>query len=281
MNELNKLSIRIPLEGTINTRDMGGYEAKNGLHVKYQRVIRTDNLSRSTTNDLDFFEKKLNAKYDIDFRSLNEVKGQEDKAIKGCEYIACPITDDLNSGRGQHPHEEFIIDKPNIKSLIGYIYTISDDGDVTKAMENSYRDFVGLPFGIKHYRIFMTTLLHNKEGSILFHCADGKDRCGIGAALFLSALGVSKDDIIYDYLKTNEYTGQKAKKRIKYLRDDCHITNEKVINSVYMLAGVRQNWIEAAIDEINTKFDGINSYLHNQMQLTDDDLRSLRKNYLE
>jgi protein-tyrosine phosphatase len=281
MNDINKLSLRIPLEGTINTRDLGGFETSDKRHIKYKRIIRTDNLSRLTPKDISYFHNVLDARFDVDFRSHSEICGKNDKEIPNCQYIYCPITDDLNSGKRQHPHEEFIVDSPNISGLINYIFTISHDGDVTSSMEQSYRDFVGLPYGIEHYRIFMNVLLKNKEGSVLFHCADGKDRAGIGCALFLSALGVDKETILKDYLKTNVYTKEKADRRAKYLREDCHMTNEKVINSVYMLAGVRENWIKAAFDEINTKFQGIDNYLHNQLELSDSDLKDLKSNYLE
>ncbi|MCR4698124.1 MAG: tyrosine-protein phosphatase, partial [Bacilli bacterium] len=36
----NELGKRIPLEGTINTRDLGGYITKDGRKVKYRRLIR-------------------------------------------------------------------------------------------------------------------------------------------------------------------------------------------------------------------------------------------------
>jgi protein tyrosine/serine phosphatase len=41
-------------------------------------------------------------------------------------------------------------------------------------------------------------------GSILIHCSAGKDRTGILAALTLNLLGVHRDDIMHDYLLTND-----------------------------------------------------------------------------
>jgi protein-tyrosine phosphatase len=43
-----------------------------------------------------------------------------------------------------------------------------------------------------------------EDGPILVHCAAGKDRTGIVIAVLLSALGVSEDDVIADYLLTGE-----------------------------------------------------------------------------
>ena len=67
MNDINKLSLRIPLEGTINTRDLGGFETSDKRHIKYKRIIRTDNLSRLTPKDISYFHNVLDARFDVDF----------------------------------------------------------------------------------------------------------------------------------------------------------------------------------------------------------------------
>ena len=50
----------------------------------------------------------------------------------------------------------------------------------------------------------MTEISNVDEGAILFNCTAGKDRTGIVAALLLGLVGVSSDDIIYDYTLTAE-----------------------------------------------------------------------------
>jgi protein-tyrosine phosphatase len=281
MTDYSAFGLRIPLEGTINTRDLGGYPTRDGSSVKYGRAIRTDNLSHITEKDAAYLSNVLHAHYIVDFRGENELPGREDKPVSGAEYVFCPVEEALEKKYTPHPHEEFIIDKPNIASLVNYIYLISPDGDVTYAMENSYRGFVGEEWGKRHYRIFFDLLLRNETGSLLFHCADGKDRAGVGAALFLSALGVPRDAVLYDYLKTNDYTDEKAKNREKYLREECHITNEKAIRSVMMLAGTRRNWIEAAFFEMERQYGSVESYLKEGLGLSDPDLAKLRKEYTE
>jgi len=280
MEKQPQLAERIPLEGTINTRDLGGYRAAENRIIRHRRVIRTDNLSHLTPKDIVYCQKVLDAHFDIDLRSKSEIAGQQDKAIPGCQLILCPITDDLNNGTPAHPHEEFIVDRPNVQGIIDYLFTIDPHGDALTAMEKSYRDFIRTPFGIEHYRIFLHVLLQNRNGCVLFHCADGKDRAGVAAALFLSALGVSRADVISDYLATNCYTQKKADAVEQYLRNDAHLKDETVIASVKAIAGVRTNWIEAALNEIDTRFGGMDAYLTGPMALSASDLISLRDNYL-
>jgi len=54
-------------------------------------------------------------------------------------------------------------------------------------------------------------LVRLSEGNtpLVFHCAAGKDRTGVGAALILSLLGVDNQQIIEDYMLTqNELEGR-------------------------------------------------------------------------
>lgn len=46
------------------------------------------------------------------------------------------------------------------------------------------------------------TAIADSRGSVLFHCAAGKDRTGVFAASLLSVLGAADDDIVADYVLT-------------------------------------------------------------------------------
>lgn len=276
-----KIGERIPLQGTINTRDLGGYTTEDGRKVRFKRVIRTDNLSRLTDEDITFLVGQFNPKYDIDLRSSSECLNKQDKPIPGCELIYLPVSEDLDNNGIEHPHEEFITDSHDLDGLIHFIYILSKDGDVTKAMENSYINFISTDCGKRNYRRFFEILKDNREGSVLFHCADGKDRAGLAAAMFLLILGVDEETVKKEYLLTNDNTWDKAISRYNYLKNDCGIQNEKLLNSVKMLAGVRINWLNAALDKINLGFGGIENYFTEQLGFSKEDIKSLRDNYLE
>jgi protein-tyrosine phosphatase len=53
------------------------------------------------------------------------------------------------------------------------------------------------------YRAMFELLNDDANLPLLFHCSAGKDRTGFGAALLLTALGVSWDHVLHDYLATN------------------------------------------------------------------------------
>ena len=61
-------------------------------------------------------------------------------------------------------------------------------------------------------KIFSEALI-DEDVPTLFHCTAGKDRAGFAAAITLIALGVSKADVINDYMKTNAFTRRKELKK--------------------------------------------------------------------
>ncbi|WP_169558484.1 tyrosine-protein phosphatase [Nesterenkonia alba] len=58
----------------------------------------------------------------------------------------------------------------------------------------------------RHEVVEALRLLTASEGGVLFHCAAGKDRTGILAAVILSVLGAEREVIIADYAATQENT---------------------------------------------------------------------------
>jgi protein-tyrosine phosphatase len=58
------------------------------------------------------------------------------------------------------------------------------------------------------FRTLFTTLSDGTHRPLVFHCTAGKDRTGFASALLLTLLGVPWDDVMEDYLRTNElWTG--------------------------------------------------------------------------
>lgn len=279
MNNI-KPGTRIPLEGTINTRDLGGYQTKDGRTIRYGRLIRTDCLSHITDKDIRYLTNVLHARYEVDMRGYDEIQRKPDRTIPGVTFLHMPIQEELNKGYEMNPHTNFDVEDKDIKGTIDYLFRMDKNGDMSHSFEKVYRDMLK-PFGAKHYEEFLRLCMKNKEGTILFHCADGKDRSGLAAAILLLTLGVDRETVIQDYLRTNENTKTKAEYREHYLRDICHIRDEIVISSIKMVAGVRRNWLEAAFDEMEKQAGSIDDFILEKLHFTKEDQKELQDNYLE
>ena len=276
------LGQRIPLEGTINTRDLGGYTTLDGRKIRFGRIYRTDALFAITEKDKETLSQKMNLKKVVDLRSIEEIEkpGKADQPIPGCQIIVNPVQKSLNECLPDpFPHPEYIIPRDDIKGTVEYLFRIDPNGDVTEAFENVYQSFIMDPYGREQYANFLNIVYSNREGAIAFHCADGKDRAGVAAAIVLMALGVSDEDIIYDYLLTNANTWKKAQEREQYLID-CGMKDPIVISSIKAIAGVRENWIRAFLNAVEG-LGGRKRFFNEYLSFSDEKLEELRNNYLE
>jgi protein-tyrosine phosphatase len=93
--------------------------------------------------------------------------------------------------RAEGPHVEFLRQGD-----------LSDAG-VERYLSTYYRE---APFEPRHRRLFSEAFaaLADADGAILIHCTAGKDRTGLLAALILRALEVQGEDVLEDYLATNQ-----------------------------------------------------------------------------
>ena len=90
----------------------------------------------------------------------------------------------------------------------------------------------------------MTIMDHDfSSGAILWHCTEGKDRCGLVTALVLEMLGVDRADIMADYLKTNDVNLPKA---IKIKEQLAQSRGEAFAESVYQAFIADSTYLESA-----------------------------------
>mgnify|MGYP001166128375 CR=1 FL=1 len=64
---------RVSLEGSVNFRDLGGYETADGRRVKWGLVFRSDNLGRLTDRDVAFLQR-MGIRLVCDFRTPAEAE---------------------------------------------------------------------------------------------------------------------------------------------------------------------------------------------------------------
>ena len=130
------------------------------------------------------------------------------------------------------------------------------------------------------YRQFFDILLNKPEdAAVLFHCSQGKDRTGMGAALFLYALDFDDETVMADYLLTNEANAQIIEndvKEVSKFTDDAEL-----IERAKMQDGVDEILLQSALDKMKAEYGSIKGYLQTRLGLTDDDLARLKEIYLE
>lgn len=119
---------------------------------------------------------------------------------------------------------------------------------------------------------FRTLLAEDRPMAI--HCTAGKDRTGLAVALLLELAGVSRDDILDDYLRTN--AAHDALKQRFVTRDqgvDFGEVREEVLIPVI---SADASYLATAQDAIDRRFGGTRAYLTDIVGLAPDDLERLR-----
>jgi protein-tyrosine phosphatase len=196
----------VPMQGTINTRDVGGYPTTDGRVVVRGRIYRSANLAQLSDADVERLVD-LGITTVVDFRGPKEASDDPDHLPPGADYVNSPI---IGSTRGDE------IDDAAIARMIaaaGLPPTMLDRARVTPHGPFYRMLYLVDSYGtdqhvlrLRGYRALFEKLLALPVGeNLLFHCTGGRDRTGVGAALLLRTLGVSDQLIDADFVATNRY----------------------------------------------------------------------------
>ncbi|WP_430536493.1 tyrosine-protein phosphatase [Listeria rocourtiae] len=254
---------QIKLDGAVNVRDLGGYKTADGKTIKQHKLIRAAELATLSESDI----KKLTSTYSlaeiIDFRTNSEVKAKPDPTIKNVSYT----------------HDSIMKDNGASTSTQDMITSLAKMENPEQFLIDANKSFVTDQQSIDGYKLFFQKLLDNKDGSVLWHCTAGKDRTGFGTALVLAALGVDQKTIMTDYLLSNKYREAENQKMLDALAKQTD--NPKVLAGMKAVLDVRASYLNAAFDEINAKYGSMDAFLKQGLGLTNQDIKTLKKTYLQ
>ena len=262
------------LTSVSNARELGGYKTKDGRTVKFGKLLRTGDISEISAKD----KKKLIDQYhpvkDVDFRSNRDLLTSSlDPELKGAEYVRYPYSSFLN----------YLFTPAVVENSVDYVLAVLKQEQKGLLVYQEQRDSYGPMFtsedGINMFRGFFDELLDANGGTVLLHCAGGKDRTGNATMLLLTALGVDKETIIEDYLLTNDYLKED---REEYYDLAMKLTGSKAIaNDIALLKGVHRGWIEYSYETIESRYGSVDNYLHKVIGLSKRDIQKLQKAYLK
>jgi protein-tyrosine phosphatase len=179
---------RLPLEGPVNFRDLGGYRAVDGRRVRWDRVYRSDSLESLTPADIEVLEE-LGVRLVCDLRHDME-RASAPSRMQG--------------------HPEVRIEQLPIGGLAAETRGMSERmmrGEIPEVSVTMMAD-VYLTVLRVHADSFGAVVTHAADPAALpmiVHCTAGKDRTGVASALILAALGVDNDTILADFELTAEY----------------------------------------------------------------------------
>lgn len=159
-----------PLAGAYNFRDLGGLPTIDGATVHYGRLYRSDTLQALTDADKQVLSDSFGVSAVLDLRTVEETADEGRLVLPEACYVSLPLQ------HVQHVHH-------------------ATDNRLEATYLNRLRYDANLPIAVE----LLSTLLSRPT---VVHCASGKDRTGITTALVLGLIGVTRDAIVEDYLRT-------------------------------------------------------------------------------
>jgi len=164
-----ELERHLPFDVVFNFRDLGGYETTDGRAVKWRTLFRADGVHRLQVDDL----APLGVRTVLDLRTHDEQeRGRFTHDSIGYHHLPILQTPWTELGfEGELDPVTFLADR--------YVEMLDEGRDSIARALHILGEASSLP--------------------LVFHCAAGKDRTGVVAAVVLGVLGVADDDIADDY----------------------------------------------------------------------------------
>ena len=249
-----------------NIRDLGGLFGYQGRHIKYGKLFRGGALLKVKEEDIPIIES-FHLTDIVDFRTSVEFEFRPDYQIKGVKYHNISALRENND------------EKKEVQSYEdGNLLWFVKEGDTGfEHIRRTYEEFATSKEGIKAYKEFFKVLLSSNDRVVYFHCSQGKDRAGFAAFLIETALGVSEEDIMDDYLLSNIAMKSRLQNLINSVKDK-PFYNEQYHQSLIDVFSVRKEYLEAVINKMDELYGGTLNFIKDVLEVDIDKLRDI---YLE
>lgn len=254
MGDIPRFPVRVlNLEGGCNFRDIGGYPTIDGRTIRWGHVFRAGVLSYFSCTDHERLAR-------LDVRTICDLRqaGEREKEPTRWPGELQPLFFD----------DGIMALPPGVRELSRAEPTVAG---MRAAMIAVYRAF---PRWMEARLRGLFRFLEQGRTPLVIHCSAGKDRTGMAVAVLLSALGVSRETVIEDYLLTNEavnYEAFIATRKNSWLGvGNAHHNLRSLPTEVRAeIFKADAAYLQAAFEEIDVKYGGMDAYLATALGIGD------------
>ena len=266
----------IPFEGIENARELGGLVMQDGRSVRWGKLVRCGNLALATDQDVAILKDRFHLNDVYDFRFDAEVAGAPDREIDGVRNthlstLPQALIDGFTAGRADTSQFQ----------VSGFMERLAEYAFNPKAQEMGrqlYPAIVLDPTSQQRYGTFLRGVLE-ADGGVLWHCSQGKDRCGWGTAFVLAALGASRETIVEDFDLSNVYYAAQVEALSQKVIEMGG--GEEELAFIRAMVGVSTENFESTLDLIDAKYGSLEAYLDNALGFFAQEQTALRNKLLE
>jgi protein-tyrosine phosphatase len=179
---MSRAPLHVELEGTVNTRDLGGWPLAAGGRTRVGRLWRSDAFTHASAADRDALAER-GLRFVIDLRTDAERDAAPSALAPDPRFELVPV--DLFAAVGAAIERGEVVGDPfDLRTRYRASFVFARDG---------YREAFAR----------LAEAVAASAGPVAFHCSAGKDRTGLVAALLLRAAGVPDEAIVEDYVLTD------------------------------------------------------------------------------
>ena len=267
--ELLSFSYRrlLPLEGGSNFRDLGGYPTDDGGQVKRGLLFRSGAMTRLTDKDQNYLDS-FGFKTIVDLRSTEEVELYPNHwaVASHIDYLRVPYS---------------------IMKMMAQAVEVSEhkDGDGHGGMYDTLLTTIK-----PQLKLYFEALLQGRA-PLVVNCSAGQDRTGVTSALLLASLGVSREQIVEDYLLSTDFRRPLIEAGGVDLSEAAKTNGFAAMMLQYgegkdpsrpspLVTAEGVPFIVATLEGIEKDHGAIEAYLTSELGLSKDDLSKLRELYV-
>ena len=256
------------LPSIANVRDLGGIRVKGGT-VREGLLLRGGSLSSASDEDIELLSERYHVRRIFDFRTSIERRYAPDREVKGAQNIWLPAFDESSSQflSRNLPQEAY-------RDLGNFLVKNASRAEVQEIASKLYLNMVENDFTLVQYAGFLQNILACEGGAVYWHCSQGKDRTGLGAAFLLAALGADRDAIMDDFCLSKVFYEEELNHFLSFVSTD----EEKAVLQTFI--SVNDVYFSQALDYMEKFYGSVQEMLQGPLCLSEEDLEKLRDYYL-
>jgi protein-tyrosine phosphatase len=246
------------LEGGHNFRDLGGYRTSDGRRLRWGLLFRSGVMATLTDAD-----RRRLAPFGI--RVICDLRANGERLHRPTRWAGISEVEiwarDHDSSGGD--------------LLTRLTDPATTATDMFAMMHETYRK---LPYEqVASYREIFRRLSRGQL-PLLFHCAAGKDRTGVAAALILTALGVPREAVIEEYLISEYYFD--SGRRIALENASGTLLKQVPPDIWEPLMHAKKSYLEAMFSQLQDNHGSIEGYIAEQLEIGQDEIDQMRTHLL-
>ena len=263
-------------DGIENARELGGLVMQDGRTIREGVLVRSGELSKASDADVALLKKRFALTDVFDFRFELERSRKPDREMEGVtntwlSTLPQAFLAAFASGRA---------DSTTVQSasLLEALASYAFHPQAQEMAQKLYPAIVTDTTSQKRYGEFLRGVLEAKGGA-LWHCSQGKDRCGWGSAFVLAALGAGRETIVEDFALSNV----SYEKAIEALSAQVVQKGggEPELAFIRAMVGVSVENFERTLEMIDAQYGSLPAYLEKALGFTAAEQQKMKEKYLK